>query len=59
MEYSKFKSLLRRVIVVPMVVTAALAGLLLWETSDLNKSLQWVDHSDRVLDQSGIFSNCW
>jgi PAS domain S-box-containing protein len=53
MEYSKFKSLLRRVIVVPMVATAALAGLLLWETFDLNKSLQWVDHTDQVLDQSG------
>jgi PAS domain S-box-containing protein len=53
MEYLKFKSLLRRVIVVPMVVTAALAGLLLWETFDLNKSLQWVDHTDQVLDQSG------
>ena len=53
MEYSKFKSLLRRVIVVPMVVTTALAGFLLWETFDLNRSLQWVDHTDRVLDQSG------
>jgi PAS domain S-box-containing protein len=53
MKYSKLKSLLRRVIVVPMVATAALAGLLLWETFDLNKSLQWVDHTDRVLDQSG------
>jgi PAS domain S-box-containing protein len=53
MEYAKFKSLLRRVIVVPMVVTAALSGLLLWETFDLNKSLQWVDHTDQVLDQSG------
>ena len=53
MEYSKFKSLLRRVIIVPMVVMAAFAGLLLWETFDLNRSLQWVDHTDRVLDQSG------
>ena len=53
MEYSKLKSLLRRVIVVPIVATAALAGLLLWETFDLNKSLQRVDHTDRVLDQSG------
>jgi PAS domain S-box-containing protein len=53
MEYLKFKSLLRRMIVVPIVVTAALAGLLLWETIDLNKSLQWVDHTDRILDQSG------
>jgi PAS domain S-box-containing protein len=53
MEYSKFKSLLRRMVVVPFVATAALAGLLLWETFDLNKSLQWVDHTDRVLDQSG------
>src|ERR1700689_3458186 len=53
MEYSKFKSLLRRMVVVPMVAAAALAGLLLWETFDLNRSLQRVDHSDRVLDQSG------
>ena len=53
MEYLKFKSLLRRVIVVPIVATAVLAGLLLWETFDLNKSLQWVDHTDQVLDQSG------
>ena len=53
MEYSKFKSLLRRMVVVPMVATAALAGLLLWETFDLNRSLRRVDHSDRVLDQSG------
>ncbi len=53
MEYSKFKTLLRRVIVVPMVVTTALAGFLLWETFDLNRSLQLVDHADRVLDQSG------
>lgn len=53
MEYSEFKSLLRRVIVVPMVATAVLAGLLLWETFDLNRSMQRVDHSDRVLDQSG------
>ena len=53
MEYSKFKTLLRRVIVVPMVVTTALAAFLFWETFDLNKSLEWVDHTDRVLDQSG------
>ncbi len=53
MQYSKFKSLLHQVIAVPMVVTAALAALLLWETFDLNKSLQWVDHTDRALDQSG------
>ncbi|MGA2889191.1 MAG: CHASE3 domain-containing protein [Terracidiphilus sp.] len=53
MEYSKFKLLLLRVIVVPVAVTAALAGLLLWETFDLNKSMQWVDRTDQVLDQSG------
>jgi PAS domain S-box-containing protein len=52
MEYSKFKSLLRRVIGIPMVVTAALAVLLLWESFDLNGSLQSVDHTDQVLDQS-------
>jgi PAS domain S-box-containing protein len=52
MEYSKLRLLLRRVIVVPMLVTTSLAGFLLWETFDLNKSMQWVDHTDRVLDQS-------
>ncbi len=53
MEYSKFKSLLRQMVVIPIVVTAALAGLLLWETFDLNISMKRVDHSDRVIDQSG------
>src|ERR1039457_7172152 len=53
MEYSKFKSLLRWVIAVPMVAMAALAVLLLWETFDLSRSLQRVDHTDQVLDQSG------
>ena len=53
MEYSKFKSLLRKVIAVPLVVTASFSGLLLWETFDLNKSMQQVDHTDQVLDQSG------
>ncbi len=52
MEYSKFKSLLRRVIVIPMVLTAALAGSLLWESFDLNRSLQRVAHTDQVLDHS-------
>jgi PAS domain S-box-containing protein len=57
MEYSKLKSLLRQMFVVPMVVMAAFALLLLWETFDLNKSLQWVDHTDQVLDQSGHLLN--
>jgi PAS domain S-box-containing protein len=53
MEYLKFKRRLRRVIAVPLLVTISLAGFLLWETFDLNRSLQWVDHTDLVLDQSG------
>ena len=53
MEYAKFRTLLRRVIVIPMLVTTSLAAFLLWETFDLNRSLAWVDHTDRVLDQSG------
>ncbi len=57
MEYSKLKSLLRQMVMVPIVATAALALLLLWETIDLNKSLQWVDHSNQVLDQSGQLFN--
>jgi PAS domain S-box-containing protein len=57
MEYSKLKSLLRQMIVVPMVIMTAFALLLLWETFDLNRSLQWVDHTDQVLDQSGRLLN--
>ncbi len=53
MEYSTFKSLLRQMIVVPMVIMAAFAGLLLWETYELNKSVLWIDHTDQVLDRSG------
>jgi PAS domain S-box-containing protein len=53
LEYSKFKALLRQVIAVPIAVTTVLVGLLLWETFDLNQSMQWVDHTNRVLDQSG------
>ena len=52
MEYSKFNSLLRRVIVIPMLVTAALAALLFWESFDLNRALQWANRTDQVLDQS-------
>ncbi|MGA2833150.1 MAG: CHASE3 domain-containing protein [Terracidiphilus sp.] len=57
MEYSTFKSLLRQMIVVPMVIMAAFAGLLLWETYDLNKSVLWVDHTSQVLDRSGHLLN--
>jgi PAS domain S-box-containing protein len=57
MEYSKLKSLLRQMILVPMGITAALAILLLWETFDLNRSLQSVDLTDQVLDQSGHLLN--
>jgi PAS domain S-box-containing protein len=53
MEYSKLKSLLRQMVVVPMVIVAALAILLLWETFDMNSSMQRVDHADRVIEQSG------
>jgi len=53
MEYSKFKTLLRQMIVVPMLVTTSFTGFLLWETFDLNKAMRWVDHTDRALDQSG------
>ena len=53
MEYSKLKSLLRQMILVPMAISGALAILLLWETFDLNRSLQSVNHTDQILDQSG------
>ena len=57
MEYSKLKWLLRQMIVVPIGIMAALAILLLWETYDLNRSMQWIDYTDQVLDQSGHLFN--
>jgi CHASE3 domain sensor protein len=52
LEYGEFKSLLQRVILVPLVVTVVLAGLLMWETYDLNRAMQWVEHTDLIIDQS-------
>ena len=53
LKFPEFNLLIRRVILVPIVVTSVLAGLLLWETFDLNRALKWVDHTDLVIDQSG------
>jgi len=53
MYYLKLRNLVRRVILVPVLVTTALGGFLLWETFDLNRSMQIVDHTDQALDQSG------
>jgi PAS domain S-box-containing protein len=36
MEYAKYKDLVRRVTVVPLVVTASLAGILMWEAFGLD-----------------------
>ncbi len=52
MDYSNLKSLLRWVIAVPILVTTALAGFLLWETFDLNRSLLRVD---QTVHQQWIF----
>lgn len=53
MEYAKLKSVLRRVVVLPIAVAIVLSGLLLWESVDFNRSTQRADQTDRVLDQSG------
>ena len=37
---------------VPIAVMAIFAGVLMWETFDLHTSLQRVEHTDQVLDQS-------
>jgi len=52
MQYSQSKSLLRRVVAVPILIMAVIAGLVFWESFDLNKSLRLVEHTDQVLDQS-------
>jgi len=53
LKYPEFNLLLRRVIMVPILATTLLTGLLLLETFDLNRALQWVDKTDLMIDQSG------
>jgi len=48
MEPKAFKVLLRRAVLLPLLTTAMLAAVLLLEAYDMHRSMQWVDHSDRV-----------
>lgn len=52
METRKFRSLLRRTVLLPFVVVMSLAGALFWEARNLNSSLLWVDHTDQVIASS-------
>jgi PAS domain S-box-containing protein len=49
MEPTTFNSLLRRTVVVPVLALAIVAASLLLGIQSLKNSLQWVDHSDRVI----------
>ena len=52
MDQTKFRALLLRTVVVPLVAALILAGGVLWAAYDLNDAMQWVDHTDQVIGQS-------
>lgn len=52
MEPKHFRVLLRRALILPLLVMAVLAGVLLWESYDLRGSMEWVDHTDQVISAS-------
>lgn len=52
MEQRKFNALLYRTLLVPLVMLAALAAVLLLQTQYLRTSMRWVDHSDQVIGSS-------
>ena len=43
---------LTRAVLLPLVLTAALAGLFLWQITRLLDATRWVEHTDEVISQS-------
>src|SRR4051812_26613380 len=52
MQTRNFRNLLRRTLFLPLILLVLLAVTLVVEVLSLTSSLSWVDHSDRVIDQS-------
>jgi PAS domain S-box-containing protein len=54
MDPKAFKVLLRRAVLLPLLTVATLAAVLLWAAYDSHRSMQMVDHSDRVISSSRL-----
>jgi diguanylate cyclase (GGDEF)-like protein/PAS domain S-box-containing protein len=52
MNQVESRTLLRRVVILPVVVALIYAGSMLWVSHNLDASLQWVNHTDQVISQS-------
>jgi PAS domain S-box-containing protein len=52
MASTKFRRVLTRAVVVPLVLMVVLAGGLLWQIKHLVDKAQWVDHTDQVIAQA-------
>ena len=52
MQTRTFRNLLRRTLFLPLILLVLLAVTLVVEVLSLTSSLGWIDHSDRVIDQS-------
>ncbi len=52
MDQRSFHALLRRTVALPVTLMVCLAGILVSEILVLSDSLRWVDHSNKVIDDS-------
>jgi PAS domain S-box-containing protein len=52
MASAKFKRMLTRAVILPLVLLMVLAGVLLWQIERLVNAGQWVDHTEEVLAQA-------
>ena len=57
MTPESFRSILIGLVLVPVVVMSALAGILLLQIDSLKNSAIWVDHANRAISQSGQLLN--
>lgn len=57
MASTKFRRVLTRAIVVPLVLMVVLAGVLLWQIKHLSDKAQWIDHTDQVIAQANYVRN--
>ncbi len=49
MEHKEFRRILLRAVVLPLVLLAIVAGVLLWQISRLLSAAKWVEHTDQVI----------
>jgi PAS domain S-box-containing protein len=49
MNATNFRRLLNRSVVLPLILTLALAGMFLWQINQLLSAARWVEHTDEVI----------